>query len=804
MRSVLALLALALLPSALGHYRFYKYIDASGSVTGEYVYVRANTNTNSPVTDVTSADLRCNVGGLASGSSTSTATVAAGATVGFQADIEEAFKEKKWSGPTMYKGSKLQEALKRMVREATGNEGEMMNGRRADDRCKTHNLNASLPVMFRSYPVTANAGPDSPIWNALYATLAHPDLFKSIDIVDSGVSQSFVGGEIGCSNPLAHVLSEVQRIYPNRQVASIISIGAGHARTMQVPNPSRLYRTQDVVVMKQMATDSERVAEEVTLRFQGTSGVYYRFNVDQGMQDMKDGSWEKLDEATQHTKAYLRRNETNQKLDEATRRSKERRGTVSTAQAAGQITVVPETVRRHISFKRCPAPTTFYTGREDENTQVITCITGGKDERRVCVVYGLGGVGKTQLVLNVIERTWDEWDYIIFVDASSGNAVEKSLKEFAEAKSIGDSYKDTINWLESCGERWLVVFDNADSASTNLRQYIPARGRGGSVLITTRLPDLAKLTVGPEAVCRLSSMSLIDSASLLVKIASSGNQCVSDEDAEAAEGLVEDFGCLALAIVHAGSFIAHSPSMTITNYRSLFPSQSRRMLEEYNQLPPIAKLDDRGDTVYTTWRMCYDQLKPESRGLLWLIAYMHYGGVSEDIFRRAAQNIQSKQYPLPLSDLELQAHHLILQRLSDFLSDGNWDTFKFAGAMSDLSSYSLVEFDRMNLTYRLHVLVHDWAKTVVHHSAELAIECTAMVLSLSIDKEDDAKSLAFKRQLGLHVTSVLTHHPEMGANHCTYFTEVYSCTSQWMQKAKLDEKVLDFFQQELGSNDIQT
>ncbi|KAG9098425.1 hypothetical protein FRC06_006402, partial [Ceratobasidium sp. 370] len=39
------------------------------------------------ITDVTSTDFRCNAGGLTSGSTTSTATVAAGSTVGFQADI---------------------------------------------------------------------------------------------------------------------------------------------------------------------------------------------------------------------------------------------------------------------------------------------------------------------------------------------------------------------------------------------------------------------------------------------------------------------------------------------------------------------------------------------------------------------------------------------------------------------------------------------------------------------------------------------------------------------------------------------
>ncbi|GAB1521535.1 hypothetical protein RhiTH_004632 [Rhizoctonia solani] len=87
MKSIFALLTLAFIQPALGHYRFYKYIDPAGTVTGEYTYVRANTNMNSPVTDVTSNDFRCNVGGLTSGNKTSTATVAAGSTIGFESDI---------------------------------------------------------------------------------------------------------------------------------------------------------------------------------------------------------------------------------------------------------------------------------------------------------------------------------------------------------------------------------------------------------------------------------------------------------------------------------------------------------------------------------------------------------------------------------------------------------------------------------------------------------------------------------------------------------------------------------------------
>jgi hypothetical protein len=48
--------------------------------------VRLNTNYNSPVTDVTSNDIRCNTGTQANAAKTSTLSVAAGSTVGLGLD----------------------------------------------------------------------------------------------------------------------------------------------------------------------------------------------------------------------------------------------------------------------------------------------------------------------------------------------------------------------------------------------------------------------------------------------------------------------------------------------------------------------------------------------------------------------------------------------------------------------------------------------------------------------------------------------------------------------------------------------
>jgi hypothetical protein len=70
----------ALLASANAHYIF-EYFQTSTA----YQYVRQNTNYNSPVTDLTSTDLRCNVGG-STGGSTGTYSVAAGSSVTFKLD----------------------------------------------------------------------------------------------------------------------------------------------------------------------------------------------------------------------------------------------------------------------------------------------------------------------------------------------------------------------------------------------------------------------------------------------------------------------------------------------------------------------------------------------------------------------------------------------------------------------------------------------------------------------------------------------------------------------------------------------
>lgn len=88
MQSPSGLLAVAaFLPAVLAHYNFEALI-VNGNVTSPYEYVRQTNNSNSPITDITSTNMRCNSGGLlaATMAQTSTYTVAPGDNVGFTID----------------------------------------------------------------------------------------------------------------------------------------------------------------------------------------------------------------------------------------------------------------------------------------------------------------------------------------------------------------------------------------------------------------------------------------------------------------------------------------------------------------------------------------------------------------------------------------------------------------------------------------------------------------------------------------------------------------------------------------------
>jgi GTPase SAR1 family protein len=114
-------------------------------------------------------------------------------------------------------------------------------------------------------------------------------------------------------------------------------------------------------------------------------------------------------------------------------------------------------------------------------------------------VTGLGGTGKTQLVLRYIEEHEDEYDSVLWIDVRSEETARASyerccreLRLPVEAAPGGRLLQDIpsvqvmLSWLRDRSEdkRWLAVLDNADDLSWDVSGIVP-KGKAGTVIVTS-------------------------------------------------------------------------------------------------------------------------------------------------------------------------------------------------------------------------------------------------------------------------------------------------------------------------------
>ncbi|QRV92257.1 kinesin light chain [Ceratobasidium sp. AG-Ba] len=721
------------------------------------------------------------------------------------------FSERKWMSATVYKTTTLQQVLKGIVKAATGDENAMM----MDDQhegavCKTmvfamssENMNASIPCIFRSYQGGVNQMPNCAIWEVLSATMSHPGMFKPVEIELDHLRQSFIDGGFGCSNPATHVLDEAKAILPGRHVSSVVCIGAGHSKTIRLAPPTTaslvgVVPTNVLKSTRQIALDAERVAEEMDKRFQSISGVYFRFSVDQGMQAVKMNEWEKLEQVVSNARAYMRGAKVNQSISQSVAAIVERKQAVENQRIDGEIQ--PTATSQAAGYKACPAPTPVFTGREDTIEQIVACISRGDTQRCVFVLYGLGGSGKTQLALKTVQQTRDTWADIVFVDATTHETAMATLAGFANEKNIGNSHDSALKWLGNQRERWLMIIDNADDPDVDIRRYFPT-GDHGSILVTTRIKQHAALARGDDSDRQVASMKQDEALGLLLKAAKLKETSLPAAERQAATRLLEDVGYLALAVVQAGAYI-FSAECTIADYYDMFLRHRKNALEQSTRLP--VKTSDYKHSVYTTWHMSYKKLGKRAQQLLHFTAFMHHTNITEDIFRRAAANLETYEPKIPATQSEQEICAYVSEFLGHFLASGTWNSSAFRETMTELQSYSLINYDKVNREYTLHVLVHDWASTVIEHPQGVAIDHTALLLAVSIDFDDTMDSLEYKHKVETHVNSLLRRQETPSGNNARMFGEVYRRSGNWKQKERMNRITLDGKREKLGEEDTST
>ncbi|MEU1089176.1 FxSxx-COOH system tetratricopeptide repeat protein [Streptomyces sp. NPDC005892] len=107
-------------------------------------------------------------------------------------------------------------------------------------------------------------------------------------------------------------------------------------------------------------------------------------------------------------------------------------------------------------------------------------------------LYGLGGVGKTQVALEYVHRFMADYDLVWWISSEQTDDVVAGLAELASrlgaqgGDDMAAASMEAVDLLRRGvpSDRWLLVFDNADDPE-RIRRYFP-QGGSGHILVTSR------------------------------------------------------------------------------------------------------------------------------------------------------------------------------------------------------------------------------------------------------------------------------------------------------------------------------
>ncbi|KAL8408377.1 hypothetical protein RB594_006983 [Gaeumannomyces avenae] len=347
---------------------------------------------------------------------------------------------------------------------------------------------------------------------------------------------------------------------------------------------------------------------------------------------------------------------------------------------------------------------------------------GQPPKKRIFVMNGLGGEGKSELSLQVANQMRQVFWGVFWIDVASTSSAVSSFEVVAAELGLQES-DDRVEQVKGhlakvgCRRNWLLILDNADDDTVDCRKEFIPSGSYGSIIITSRSRDCRRLnTAGYEELGEKSRLTDDECATLLLTTADREDNPPNRREAKEIAGTL---GHLPLALVLVGAYI-HRTACSLEEYKSVYEQQRDEILEyQPKQGRP------RFGSVYATFeasaRLLEQSDEPDARNaleLLGLLAEFHFKDIPLDLFSDARASIQ---YLLGLHELDEFARvwKLHFPNLPQCLQLQS--ASRFPAALSHLRDLALVSENRQNdaetentqhflRTVSMHPLVHEWLR----------------------------------------------------------------------------------------------
>lgn len=259
-------------------------------------------------------------------------------------------------------------------------------------------------------------------------------------------------------------------------------------------------------------------------------------------------------------------------------------------------------------------------------------------------ICGLGGIGKTQTVVEYAFRYRNEYPFVLWVRATTRETFIADFVSLANLLNLpekNEQEKDIVvaavkRWLEN-NEKWLLIIDDVDNVNM-VYEILPTVGNG-HILLTTRAQSVGSIA----DIFEVEKMDLVDGASLLLRRAKilavdTPLKQASKEERTIAEAIVKALDGLPLALDQAGAYIEET-RCSLSEYLNLYHQYRMTLLQRRSR-----SSSSHPEPVATTWSLSFQRIKganPASADLLSLCALLDPDAIPEEIITIGAPDLGS-------------------------------------------------------------------------------------------------------------------------------------------------------------------
>ena len=290
-------------------------------------------------------------------------------------------------------------------------------------------------------------------------------------------------------------------------------------------------------------------------------------------------------------------------------------------------------------FYGVPARNKTFVDRPDLLEQMKLALAKGSrsDGCNVLALCGLGGMGKTQLMIRYCYLHRAAYDFVFWLKVDTQSLAIDSFRKLAInlgfdpqlAKKEKDSDRTVVDlvriWLEK-RSNWLLLMDNADdSMATDVFGFMPRFG--GDIILTTRefVPPSKAIILHVDKMNEGEALHLLLGDSASVQDTGRLGQ---------AQRIVAELDCMPLAVNLARAYITDQLA-SLQEYLDILKGDHQALFSHHDEYSP----DKYGHSLKTVWKLSYERLRNQdalAARILEICAFLHPDAVPVSFFNDRA------------------------------------------------------------------------------------------------------------------------------------------------------------------------